>query len=116
MSELNNTLDHLGWFQMLLALGFVASYAMALTPFAGARGQRRSALIALSCGIGFSAVTEPWADGVLLVLMAVAGMAVFVGAAWLLSRLAGAGENAGSVSPASADAETAGGKHRAPRR
>lgn len=87
MSELNHTLDHLGWFQMLLALGFVASYSMALTPFAGSAGQGRSALVALLCGAGFSAITDPWVHGVLLMLMAVAGMAVFIGVAWGLSQL-----------------------------
>jgi hypothetical protein len=89
MNELNDTLNHLGWFQMLLALGFVSSYAMALTPFAGPSGQWRSAAVAVLCGAGFSAITDPWVHGVFLVLMAVAGMALFVGVAWALSRLVG---------------------------
>jgi len=110
MNELNQTLNQLGWFQMLLALGFVSSYAMALTPFAGPSGQWRSAVAALLCGAGFSAITDPWVHGVLLVLMAVAGMAVFVGGAWLLGRLVGGPAAAQALVPSvAAEAETGSG-------
>lgn len=117
MSELNHTLDQLGWFQMLLALGFVASYAMALTPFAGSPGQGRSAVAAMLCAAGFTALTHPWVHGVLLVLMAVAGMAVFIGVAWALSQLAaprGASGEAEASQPAAAPAEPAAPRAAAP--
>lgn len=99
MSELNRTLHGLGFEQLLLALVFLASYALALSGLTGERGRRRAALLALLAAIGFAARTDPWVHGALLMAFAVAGMGLFILAVWLVCSLFGFG---GKPPPATA--------------
>jgi hypothetical protein len=51
------------------------------------RGRWRSAVLALLAALAFAARTHPWEHGVLLVGCAIAGVAVFIALAWMLSRV-----------------------------
>ncbi len=90
MGELNQTLQRLSLEQHLLALVFLLSYGTALGSMFSPVGRLRSASLALLAAAGFAALTHPWQHGVLLVGGAIGGVAVFIAAAWALSRV-GAG-------------------------
>ena len=87
MGELTYTLRHLSPLQHLLALLFLLGYAAALGSMLGPLARLRSVGIALLAAGGFVAATRPWEHGVLLVLCAVGGVALFIAATWLLGQL-----------------------------
>jgi len=80
------TLKNVGLAQMVLAWLFVACYALAVGGMLGARGTWRAGVMAICAGVAFSALSHNWVHGVLLVLFAVAGMALFVIATWGLAH------------------------------
>lgn len=80
------TLNHLGFAQMVLAWLFVACYAMALGGMLGATGSLRAGLLAAVAAVVFSALSDDWVHGALLVLFAIAGMALFVAVSWMLTH------------------------------
>lgn len=84
--ELQHSLRAMGFVQLLLALLFVAGYALSLGGFVGATGRRRAALLALLSAIGFCVFTAPWVHGVLLIAATVGVIGVFIGVVMLLSR------------------------------
>lgn len=86
-SELGVTLRAFDFVQMLLALLFLTGYAAALGELFGPRGRRRAAGLAVAAAGAFVAMTDPWIHGVLLVVVAVAGVGMFIVAAWVLSVL-----------------------------
>ena len=89
MSELQDTLRNMGFVQLLLAFVFLTGYALALSSLTGALGRKRAGIVALLAALAFVATTQPWVHGVLLMVFAVAGLGLFMGTAWLLSRLFG---------------------------
>ena len=89
MSELQDTLRNMGFVQLLLAFVFLTGYALALSSLTGALGRKRAGIVALLAAFAFVATTQPWVHGVLLMVFAVAGLGLFMGTAWLLSRLFG---------------------------
>jgi hypothetical protein len=89
MSELHTTLRTMGFLQLLLAFVFLTGYALALSSLTGALGRKRSGAVALLAAIAFAALTQPWVHGVLLMAFAVAGLGLFIGLAWALSRVFG---------------------------
>lgn len=98
MGELNQTLQRLSLEQHLLALVFLLSYGTALGSMFSTVGRLRSASLALLAAAGFAALTHPWQHGVMLVGGAIGGVAVFIAAAWALSRV-GAGRSLGDSGP-----------------
>ena len=80
------TLNHLGLAQMVLAWLFVACYALALGGMLGPKGSLRAGLVAAVAAMVFSALSDEWVHGALLVLFAIAGMGVFVAASWMLTN------------------------------
>ena len=80
------TLKNLNLAQMVLAWLFVACYALALGGMLGANGSLRAGGVALLSAVLFSALSDDWVHGALLVLFAIAGMALFVAASWLLTH------------------------------
>lgn len=103
ISELTRSLYAIGLEQYVFAFAFLTGYMLALGRWFGARGRLRAALVALLAAVGFSAMTDPWIHGAMLVLLAVAGLGVFISAAWALSRvlaLGGGGAVAPSIDPA----------------
>ena len=71
--------------QLLLALVFLASYALALGEFATVRGRVWAVVTGLLAGAGFAAFSNPWPGGVMLVACASVGMGLFSATVWALS-------------------------------
>lgn len=86
MEDITASLNKLSLLQMICAWTFVACYALALGGMLEARGSRRAAGLALIAAGLFCALGENWVHGALLVTFAVAGMGLFVAAAWALAR------------------------------
>ena len=87
MSELNKTLHQLTLAQYLLALVFLLGYGTALGAMFGRTGRLRALLLALLAAVGFAALTQPWEQGVLLVLCAIGGIGLFIAVAWAFSAV-----------------------------
>jgi hypothetical protein len=82
ISELDQTLRAMDFVQLLLAFAFLTGYALALGELFGALGRRRAALAALVAACGFTAMTNPWVHGALLVVFAIAGVGLFIAIVW----------------------------------
>lgn len=82
------------WAQLLLLGLFIASYVAAVTGLLDARGRLRAAGAALLAGVGLGFAFTPWTLGAMLAAASVAGIGVFIGTSWLLSRLLGVHEPA----------------------
>jgi MFS family permease len=89
MEDITTSLNKLSLLQMVLAWTFVACYALALGGMLESRGARRAAALAVVAAVVFCALSENWVHGALLVMFAVAGMGVFVAAAWALVSVVG---------------------------
>lgn len=87
MSELSKTLHQLTLAQYLLAMVFLLGYGTALGAMFGPAGRLRALLLALLSAAGFAALTQPWEQGVLLVLCAIGGMGLFIAVAWTFSAI-----------------------------
>ena len=100
-SEVHITLRSMGFVQLLLALGFLTSYAVACSALFESLGRWRGAVAALLTGVAFVAVTDPWVNGAMLLACAVGGMGLFSATAWLMARVMGLSD---SRAPATTDA------------
>ena len=87
MNELSKTLQQLTLAQYLLALVFLLGYGTALGAMFGRTGRLRALLLALMAAAGFAALTQPWEQGVLLVMCAIGGIGLFIGIAWAFSAV-----------------------------
>jgi hypothetical protein len=83
--ELHLTLRSMGFLQLLMAIVFLGAYSVACSTLFGSRGRTRAAGLALLTAVAFTALTQPWVHGALLVAGAVAGLGLFSAASWLLS-------------------------------
>lgn len=86
MSDLHQSLRHMGLPQLLLALIFLCSYGVALGGMLGATGRWRAAGVAATSAITFGFFTDPWEHAVMMVAFAVIGFGLFLALAWLLAR------------------------------
>ena len=89
MSELGHVFDSLKAMSLLqLLLAFIActGYVLAQGGLVGARGRRASGVVAAMAAVAFTILASDWMAATMLVAFAVAGLGVFVAAAWLLSR------------------------------
>lgn len=108
MAELGDSLERMTFVQLLLLFGFVTSYVLALGGMLSTPARQRSALLALALAVAFSALTDPWVHGALLMVFVVAGVGLFVMLSWLLARVLGprealpesAGDNVSASQPA----------------
>jgi hypothetical protein len=87
MSDLHQSLRHLGLPQLLLALIFLCSYGVALGGMLGATGRWRAAGVAASSALAFGFMTDPWEHAVMMVAFAVIGFGLFLALAWLLAQV-----------------------------
>lgn len=87
MSDLHQTLRHIGLFQLLLALIFLCSYGVALGGMLGAAGRWRAAGVAAVSAVTFGFFTDPWEHAVMMVAFAVIGFGAFLALSWLLASL-----------------------------
>lgn len=88
MNDITLELNQLTFVQTVLAWAFVGCYALSLGGMLGSSGSTRSAALAGLAAIAFCVVSDHWVHGALLVLFSVAGIGVFVAAAWLITRAA----------------------------
>ncbi len=89
MGELGDSLERMGFMQLLLLFGFVTCYMLALGGLFGSAVRLRAALAALAQAVAFAALTDPWVHGALLMAFVVAGLGLFVVLSWLLARTLG---------------------------
>lgn len=89
MTELGDSLERMSFMQLLLLFGVVISYVLALGGMLDPRARLRAALLAVLFAAGFTALTDPWVHGALLVIFVIAGLGLFVMLTWLLARLLG---------------------------
>jgi hypothetical protein len=87
MTELQNSLHHMGAAQYLLAVAFVICYALVLGDFFGASARWGLAAAGGVSVVGFSVLAQYWVHGVLLTLFVLVGMGLFIGLTWLLKVL-----------------------------
>jgi len=85
-SELHTSLRSMGFWQLLLAIVFLASYSVASSTLFGSRGRLRAGGAALLAAGGFTALTNPWEHGMLMVVAAIGGLGLFSAIGWLLSN------------------------------
>ena len=88
MTDLSDSLQRMTFAQLVLLLGFLTAYVLALGGMLGNGGRRNAGVVAAGCAAGFSAFTDPWEHGALLMVFVVAGLGLFVMFAWLLARMA----------------------------
>jgi hypothetical protein len=89
MTELGDSLERMSFMQLLLLFGVVTSYVVALGGMLSVRLRQRAALLALLLAVAFTALTDPWVHGALLMAFVIAGLGLFVLLSWLLARLLG---------------------------
>lgn len=88
MDRVTENLNGMGLDQLMLALVFLASYAVALGKLTDARGRLYAAVVALLSAGGFVWMGSSWEGSVVLVAIASLGVGGAVGGAWLLWRAA----------------------------
>ena len=84
-SELHTSLRSMGFWQLLLAIVFLAGYSVAGSTLFGGRGRLRAGGVALAAAGGFTALTNPWEHGMLMVAAAIGGLGLFSAIGWVLS-------------------------------
>jgi len=89
MTELGDSLERMSFMQLLLLFGFVTCYVLAIGGLFGSTVRWRAAGLAALLAAVFSALTDPWVHGALLITFVVAGLGVFVLASWMLARVLG---------------------------
>ena len=89
MAELGDSLERMSFMQLLLLFGFVTCYVLAIGGLFGSTVRLRAAGLALLQAGAFTALTDPWVHGALLMVFAVAGLGLFVVLSWLLARALG---------------------------
>jgi len=87
MAELGDSLERMTFVQLLLLFAFLTSYVLTLGGMLSVRSRQRTALLALVLAVAFSALTDPWVHGALLMVFVIAGLGLFVMLTWLLARL-----------------------------
>lgn len=84
-SGLHHSLAAMGFIELALAFVALACYALVLNASLGGAGRTLAAAIAAVAAGGFTALTDPWMNGVSLVAIGIAGLGVFVAAVWAIS-------------------------------
>ena len=84
MREVAGVLRSMGPEQLLMALIFLAGYALALGEFATPRGRAIAGGTALAAAIVFAALSTPWAGGIVLLGFGALGMGLFSAAVWTI--------------------------------
>jgi O-antigen/teichoic acid export membrane protein len=83
--ELHTSLKAMGFVQLLLAIVFLGCYSVACSTLFESRGRARAGVVALLAAVAFTALTQPWVHGALMVAGAVAGLGLFSAISWALS-------------------------------
>lgn len=80
------TLAAMSLLQLLLAFTGCMGYALAQGGLLSSRGRRFAGAAALTAAAGFTMLASDWMAAIMLVAFGVAGIGLFVAAAWVLSR------------------------------
>lgn len=88
-ASLQQSLAAMGFPQLALAIFALACYCLLLNASLGARVRLTSGGAAVLAALALATLTEPWTNGVILVAIGVAGVGVFVVAAWGISLACG---------------------------
>ena len=81
-----DTLATMSLVQLLLAFLGCMGYALAQGGLLAPRGRHWAGASALAAAAAFTLLANDWTAGIMLVAFAVAGLGLFVAAAWVLSR------------------------------
>ena len=84
-SEVHTSLRSMGFVQLFLAIVFLTCYSVTCGPLFEGRGRLRAAGIAIVAALAFTAITQPWVHGVLMLAGAVGGLGLFSAIGWALS-------------------------------
>ncbi len=103
MGDLSITLNSIGFVQLALAFAFLIGYALAIGAMFGPTGRQRAAFAAFVAAGAFTAMTDPWVHGALLVVCAIAGVGLFITLVWALSLYFGATHTPGTAMVERAD-------------
>jgi hypothetical protein len=86
-NSVHASLESIGFVQLVLLFATLIAYGLALSEAFPSRLRRGAAAVAVLAGVGFSVATPAWPDGIVLLALAIAAVAGFTGAAWLLASL-----------------------------
>ena len=107
LGEVFDSLRSLTQWQLLLAfltcMGYVLSQGRLIEP----KARRIAATLALVAAIAFAIESAEWTNAAMLLAFAVAGLGLFAGATWLISRLLGLGSSRVADAADAADASYA---------
>lgn len=87
--SLQDSIAAMGFAQLALAFVCLACYAMLLNGAFGATVRIAAGASAVIAAGALAALTDPWTNGVILVALGVAGIGLFVIAAWGISAACG---------------------------
>jgi len=86
---LQDSLAAMGFAELALAFVCLTCYAMLLNGALGATSRLAAGASAVIAAGALAALTDPWTNGVILVAIGVAGIGLFVIAAWGISAACG---------------------------
>jgi hypothetical protein len=87
IGDIRVRLDAIGFEQQAFLFAFLTSYPLAIGRMLEARGRRYAAYAAAGSMAGFTIMTTPWINGVMLILFCVLAMGLFVASVWMLDQL-----------------------------
>ena len=86
---LNESLAGMGFVEMGLAIGALGCYSLALSGSFSAGVRTAAAGCAAVAAGAFTALADPWVNGVILAAIGICGIGLFVALAWALSAACG---------------------------
>lgn len=87
--SLQTSLAAMGFVELALAFVGLACYALALNGLMSPRARWIASGLFVVAGGAFAAFTTPWTNGIILVVVGVAGMGAFVALSWVISVACG---------------------------
>ncbi|MEO7852073.1 MAG: hypothetical protein ABIR94_07435 [Rubrivivax sp.] len=86
MTDLNDSLQRMGFMQLAMLFSFLTTYVLAIGGMLHGRARLHSSAIAATSAVGFAGFTDPWVHGALLIVFVVAGLGLFAALSWLLAH------------------------------
>jgi hypothetical protein len=89
LGEVFDSLRFMNQWQLLLAFLACMGYALSQGRLIEPQARRIAAALALVAAAGFAFESAEWTNATMLLAFAVAGLGLFIGSTWLISRLLG---------------------------
>ena len=86
---LQQSLAAVGFLHLTLAVAALSGYALILNASLSSKARTIAAGFSALAGGCLAALTDPWMNGVILIALGIAGIGIFVVAAWGISALCG---------------------------